>query len=115
MIGPQSKKRGRTRWVILLVAVLIPTALYLGSYYALARRQLFGVGDFTGKFSYRLTPRLFYRHESDATDALFRPAHELDRLLRPAYWGPQEYPSTEDVPMEVRALNRVRHPPLVEP
>jgi hypothetical protein len=90
----------RTRYALLFIAVLMPIVLYLGSYYAMAKRE-WRVKDPNDGIVW---PHLVYRGESstidrlqgigdassDVIDAFFGPAHDLDRLLRPGYWGPQK-------------------------
>jgi hypothetical protein len=63
--------------------IVLLAALYVGAYYALVekRGEPFFPGTMRpGEFS------AFYRINADWPQDVFRPIHELDRLLRPGYW-----------------------------
>ena len=60
---------------------------YMGAYYALVKRA---------DSMWRPLPYAEYRRGGDIAEALFLPAHFLDKVLRPNAWGPW-VPSDEDI------------------
>jgi hypothetical protein len=68
-----------------LLALLLIPAAYMGSYYALLKAG----GNITTWNDVRVHGRRThpaYRMEGDFVRAVFRPAHEVDRRLRPKRW-----------------------------
>ena len=72
-----------------LAAILLLFGAYLGAYYAMLKGSLYfhGVG-------YSIP---MYRLRSEALEAGFAPAHEIDRLIRPDYWS-DEWQRTNRTP-----------------
>lgn len=69
-------RRPTTAWLTLvLIAVVLLPAAYMGVYYAMVDRMFLEWGT---------TP--IYRVEGDAIGVLFEPAHWVDRHVRPGYW-----------------------------
>ena len=62
-----------------LAAILLLFGAYMGAYYVL----LVGPID----FGHRSNVLPVYRSSMQGTDTVMWPAHRLDRLIRPDYWG----------------------------
>ena len=72
-----------------IVAILwMAFAGYFGAYYAMLRERVYDVSPFwmKARFQIRSTSPA-YHLESPAIDLSFSPAHELDRKIRPDFWG----------------------------
>jgi hypothetical protein len=72
----------RRQWIITAVGVLLPLIAYFGTYYGLAR----AVPDPLAPLMYKEL-ELRYPGESVGVWLILLPAHQLDRRLRPTYWG----------------------------
>jgi len=103
---PRSR-RSRTHFRTLGLIVAIVFSLYMGSYFALQRR------DFHSDINADLMPRVVYRGESAFKQEFFRPAHAIDTVLRPWRWGPQD-PLDEDIIKEEFQASKQRRP-VVDP
>ncbi len=86
---PDGKKKRRTRFLALGIVILTIIALYMGSYYALERRSYYLPGDWSGG-DIHFVARVVYRNHSDFKAVFFRPAHAIDRALRPSRWAPKD-------------------------
>ena len=69
---------------ILLVIVLLPAG-YMGAYYAAAERVEVVMESEPGGSTRSVS--CLYRFGGMPAYSFFLPAHEIDRKVRPAYWG----------------------------
>ena len=90
------KRKARTHFGVLVLVIAVLALAYMGGYYALQRRQFALIGDGSRDDPSKLKPSVFYREDSDFSFAFFKPAHAIDRLLRPARWRPQDFPATDE-------------------
>ncbi len=83
-----------------LAALLLLVVAYMGSYFAMlegtTRAAPLPTGAL-GQSDLRLI-KPSYRSHNSVVEIIFRPAHELDRLLRPGYWA---HPSGGNVPIDI--------------
>ena len=81
------KERRSGPIIVAVVAIpLLLFAAYMGSYYAIlqeAREETRPLPE--GWLLVQLEPH--YRMDTDLITVVFRPAHQLDRRIRPGYWG----------------------------
>ena len=71
--------------VAIVLVVLLPA--YMGAYYAMLEGKIvwYYPNSFTPPKEADVEPE--YRVKSDRIDAIFQPAHYIDRKLRPSYWA----------------------------
>ena len=69
-----------------LTALLLLFGAYMGGYYALLK----GVDGWGG---YGESAKPEYRVNAQVVSVPLWPAHQLDRLIRPGYWGGEPGPS----------------------
>ena len=62
-----------------MAIVLLPAA-YMGAYYAVLNHELVAMNDNWGAY------QPVYRLDFPGVKTFFRPAHEVDRLIRPGEW-----------------------------
>jgi hypothetical protein len=86
--------------------LLAAIGIYLGAYYALVTPELVeDDGPFRSFILVTGTPQARYRVGGTVTAILFRPAHALDRILRPQQWCRQ------DLRMLFRAMSEGKETP----
>ena len=74
------KNRNTTSLVVGCVVALLAPLLYVGGYYCMLADDPYSYDPKTGD-----TPPV-YRFNKTAIHLVFKPAHELDRWIRPRFW-----------------------------
>ena len=78
------KQRNQGCWALVGLVVL-PLVVYVGSYYAMARPG--GSGWLHGNFYDNYGPDSYPWQFHSIMRRLFWPMHQIDRKLRPRFWG----------------------------
>ena len=76
---PMPRPRTNAGWlavILVAVVVLLPVG-YMGAYYGMLQPLQIAFGN----------PLPVYRSDSERVRIALAPAHQLDRLIRPSYWG----------------------------
>ncbi len=73
--------RSNGGWIAVVIAALMLPAVYMGAYYAMIAPDVPFIG-----------PEPTYRIDSPVVDNALRPAHRVDRWMRPDRWKPYQLP-----------------------